>query len=685
MKFKNIMFRIIFSVVPISAISTLLFIIVVIIVTGLQIRSGVDKSMKQASRAASLEIENELNKNADIARALAIYTQSCNLASIERGEMKDFLMKMIPANPNTMGGGIWFEPYALYPSRRYYGPYAHLSEGNTVNYEADYAATVDYHSEGWYVSGVQSKGEVVWSEVYFDPVPAVTMITATIPFFDTNGKFRGVTTADMDLTHIHSIVGAIKVEQTGKAFILDSDGTFISFLDNSKGIDNKIQDDSDRNLAEFGKFILDTKEGTTNLILDGVNKLAYFRTIEATSWILVILIDESELFTSSIQSFIIMAIQPILGLILVTISVIFVARYLRKVTAKVNSIADSAASGDFSKQIEITEYDEFGIMEEHLNEMMNEINSMLFHFNESSKTLFKTSDVLEGNSVQSANTSESVFKTITEIASDTQEQLNALTNTISAIDNMNDGINNVVGSSKTASEESTLTSSVAQKGSRSIEDAISQMNNISNSIRETEDTIKRLEARSTRINEIVELIGEVANQTNMLALNAAIEAARAGEQGKGFSVVADEVSKLAEQSRHAAEEITAEIIEMQKETVNAVELMRVSVNESEKGVQMITENGEMFEKIMDNISILNGSIKNITSVTTNLLSSNKVVRQSLEALGEICTQTRSKTEDIVTAAQEQAVGVNEVANTSKQLSTVANEMKDLIASYKTVG
>ena len=683
MKFKSIMMRIIFSVVPIIALSVLLFIIVGINIIGSQIRNQINSNMQEALQAANLEIENELNLNADIAKSLAMYANICSFSSIERGEMKDFLMKMIPLNKNTMGGGIWYEPFSIYPGLRHYGPYAHLDDKNKVIYEADYAATVDYYTEGWYVAGTKLKeAEVAWSEVYYDPVADVTMVTATVPFFDKNHKFRGVTTADMGIDQIRSIVGKITVGKTGKAFIIDTNGVFISFLNNSRGIDNKIQEDKDTNLSTFGKKIITQKEGTTKLNLNNVNKLAYFKKLADINWILIILIDESEISTSSLLLFMIISILPILGLVLVTISVIFVARYLRKVVIKVNQFADNAASGDFSKEIKITEYDEFGTMEGNLNVMMNKINSMLIQFNELSKTLFKTSDVLKENSSQSALVSNSVLSTITGIADGSQKQMKALKSTISAIDEMTDGIQNVTQSSKTISERAGQNFSLAQTGSQSIADAIQQMNNISDSIRGTEDTIKLLQERSSRINSIVELIGDITDQTNMLALNAAIEAARAGEQGKGFSVVANEVSKLAEQTRQAAEEINTEIVQMRIETENAAKQMTVSVNESEKGVNMISQNGEMFKRIMDNISVLNNNLQSITHVTNDLLTSNKTVRESLEELSNISTETYGETENIVTSAKEQSTGINEVANTSQHLSTVASEMKDFISGYQ---
>ncbi|MDR0707461.1 MAG: cache domain-containing protein, partial [Treponema sp.] len=167
MRFKSIALRIILSVVPIIGISTLLFILITQKVTSSQIREQINEKINEAFESASLKIENELLKNANIARTMSIYMETCTMESIENGEMKRFLTRMVSSNANTMGGGVWFEPYGLYPDRRYFGPYVYSDDGEII-YEEDYASAsgVDYHSANWYQIGHESNGEPVWTEVF---------------------------------------------------------------------------------------------------------------------------------------------------------------------------------------------------------------------------------------------------------------------------------------------------------------------------------------------------------------------------------------------------------------------------------------------------------------------------------------------------------------------------------------
>jgi methyl-accepting chemotaxis protein len=208
------------------------------------------------------------------------------------------------------------------------------------------------------------------------------------------------------------------------------------------------------------------------------------------------------------------------------------------------------------------------------------------------------------------------------------------------------------------------------------------MHSISQTTQKTASTIKLLGDKSAKINDSVELISNVADQTNLLALNAAIEAARAGEQGKGFSVVAEEVRKLAEQSRRAADEITREIIDIQRDTENAVQLMNAGVAESEKGIQVISQNEEMFATIIGHISGLNQSIQDITHNTGELSVSSDQIRQFLNDLGDICAKTADETGNVAAAAQEQSAGISEVAQSSQNLADLADNMRGLIARYK---
>jgi signal transduction histidine kinase/CheY-like chemotaxis protein len=187
---------------------------------------------------------------------------------------------------------------------------------------------------------------------------------------------RGVVTSDMSLDSIKNIVASVSVGKTGKAFMLGTEGEYISFIDASRDVDDKIQSDSDKNLAALGRTMLASTHGSADLELNGKDCRVYYDTIALSNWKIAVLVDNTEIASSSRGSFLIMSIMPLLGLILVMISISFAAGHLRKVVGKVNRFSDIAASGDFSRRIEVTEHDEFGIMETHLNTMMDNMAGM---------------------------------------------------------------------------------------------------------------------------------------------------------------------------------------------------------------------------------------------------------------------------------------------------------------------
>lgn len=375
MKFKSIVSRIILSVVPIVAIFTFISVVMIYNTMNEQVNTQFSERMNEGLGFAKLSIYTELMLNADIARSLAIYAETCTLASIENKELRHFLLETIPSNKNTVGGGIWFEPYYLYANQRYWGPYVYVKDGQAI-YAPEYSNEVDYHSAEWYLNGKNSNNSIVWSDVYYDPVAGVNMITASMPFYKNNGVFSGVTTADMALTDIKAISSSISVGKTGAAFILGARGEFISFIDGSRTIDMLIQDDSDEGLAALGEMVLSADSGSMSVKWNGTIRRAFFTNIEETGWHLVVMIDIDEVGQSANALITLLAFVPLAGLLLVTISIVLLARYLKRVANKVNRLADKGASGDLSERILITEYDEFGVMEDRLNTMMDNMAEM---------------------------------------------------------------------------------------------------------------------------------------------------------------------------------------------------------------------------------------------------------------------------------------------------------------------
>ncbi|MDR1026010.1 MAG: HAMP domain-containing protein, partial [Lactobacillus sp.] len=373
-KFKTIASRIIVSVIPVIAISTILFMSVIYAVAYQQTNMHIHNSMVDTVHKVAQDVQRLLDKNAGIASSMAIYSTDATMDMLKSEAFPEFVLKSIFSNINTVGGGVWFEPYKVYEDQKYYSAYAY-DDGEEPRVTMDYADQVDYHNEIWYLDGKNSGGEVVWSDIYFDPVAAVTMITATKPFYDKSGNMLGVTTADMDLTNIKNISRETRFGKTGRSFIIGDHGEFISYLDNSRTIFNKIQEDKDEVLADLGKEIMRNKHGSVEVNLNGVQRSVYYDTMPI-GWKIIILVDTEEIKSSVMGLVLIMGALPILGLIIATICILLVARHIKKIVDKVNLFADKAASGDLSERIKVIETDEFGEMEEHLNQMITNMSEM---------------------------------------------------------------------------------------------------------------------------------------------------------------------------------------------------------------------------------------------------------------------------------------------------------------------
>ena len=375
MRFKSITSRTIISVMPIILISTMIFVVVCYRISYSSIDESINEKMMESLRAANLSIQSELDKNAAIAESFYIFAITCNKNEFNEYAFEDYLFATIPLNKNTVGGGIWYEPFG-YKNREYCGLFIYTEEDGSLTYDPEYEKTEDYRLTNWYEDGINSSGEIVWSSVYMDPVSMVTMITATKPFYDKNNKFMGVTTADMALTDIREITKQISVGNTGQAFLLGENGEFIYFDDENKTIDMHMQSDADSEMANLGKTLMNSNSGTTSFVSNGVKQRVYFEKMSDIGWCLAITIDESEIGQSTLEQMLLMAIIPIVGLILAALALIAVARYMRRITTKVNDFAISVAGGELANQIGVTEHDEFGVMEKQLNIMVSNMEIM---------------------------------------------------------------------------------------------------------------------------------------------------------------------------------------------------------------------------------------------------------------------------------------------------------------------
>jgi twitching motility protein PilJ len=378
---------------------------------------------------------------------------------------------------------------------------------------------------------------------------------------------------------------------------------------------------------------------------------------------------------------------------------------------RLSEFAERFAQGDYRTRAAVDSADDFGFIAEHLNRAA-ENSSRAVYNQEAQENLQKSvtefltivsqiargdltlrgrvsNDAL-GNVVDSVNymldnfakVLERVRKAAIDVQSSANEILIAseemstgavqqdqeITNTSSAVEQLTVSMKQVSNNAEASAEAARRALDAAEQGNRSVRDTLEGMQRIRSSVQATAKRIKALGDRSLEISEIVNVINDITEQTNLLALNAAIEAARAGEAGRGFAVVADEVRKLAEHSRAATKDIAALIKAIQAETNDAVIVMEEGTREVEIGAKLADQAGRALDAI------------------------SSVVRQSAELVQEISLASKQQvrgTEGVANAMQiisnitrQTSQGARQTSRTVEQLVHMSEQLNEALSQFR---
>ena len=273
------------------------------------------------------------------------------------------------------------------------------------------------------------------------------------------------------------------------------------------------------------------------------------------------------------------------------------------------------------------------------------------------------------NSVETtASAAIQISSTADTMATSSQEQSAQTEEVASAIEEMARTITENANNAQRTAEMARQNRDVAKEGGEIVEHTVSKMSDIAKVVKESADNIEKLGESSKQIGEIISVIDDIADQTNLLALNAAIEAARAGEQGRGFAVVADEVRKLAERTTEATKQIADMIKGIQRDTENAVRMMQNGNAEVTNGIQLADKAGAALKAIVDSSTHLLDMISQIATASEEQAATGEQITKNVAMISEV--------------AQDTSRRITEIAHSADDLSRLTDELRGLVAQFK---
>lgn len=527
-----------------------------------------------------------------------------------------------------------------------------------------------------------SEGKLTVSDPLVNKVdPSKVSIVIAAPLMQ-NGKAYGFYIFGYEINAAAAIVRDAKVGETGYAILMDSSGVVVSHPKADLVMKTTVYD---LNMPETIKAFELARQGqNTNysFTFDGVKKIGY---AEATKigYVIQLSIPEKE------------AMQPVTDLLWKTIGVALMVTLLALIAAYlsatrmakpivyISNVIKVLASGDLRPRLEVKAKNELGELADHMNDMLDSFSNTIGQVSSAAEQLAASSEELTAASVDSVDISGRIGGAIDSVATAGENQMISAEQTSTAMEEMASGVQRIAESSSVVAEASQTSLDEVQLGQVAVTHAVEQMKLIHHSVGKSAEEVRELELKSNQIGNIVSVIQELTNQTQLLSLNASIEAARAGEHGRGFAVVANEVKKLAEQSANSAAEITALIKEVQGTTLRAVDVMNQGVGDVEIGSELINEAGEVFGRITSAFQEISSQIQEVSAASEQMSAGTEEVTASMTEIVTMTQTTYNHSQSISQGAQKQLDSMKDISASAEDLSHMAQQLQEALSKFKT--
>lgn len=517
--------------------------------------------------------------------------------------------------------------------------------------DEDYVVT----ERDWYIEGLENEENFNFGEVYLDKSTGEYIVSATAKLRSVE-NVEGVASADVSLKSISEMVSSKSILNTGKLFLVNSSNNMIIAIEDNTLINTAFTAENPNELIQsIAKTVNINDNSVKKVTSNGISYSVSVQAIHNTPWKLIGYVSHEEVLSSlnDLQKIVIQLF--IVAVILIIILIERVVHFIIKPVKELNHTIKSITEGDFTVEVKVKGNDEIATMSSSMQRFIETMHNTI-------QEVGKMSESLDHQAINSSRVALELYdsaETQSNAMSELNQTVDELAMAVSEVAENATELSNVVSEASQDGKEASIkmknTVTISEKGKADMGQVSMAMTNLKDSIEQLIKSVEEVDESSEKINNIVLLIGEIANQTNLLSLNAAIEAARAGEAGKGFAVVASEIRKLAETSQESVNNITELTSNIASLVNNTIQKTQESADNIKHSIDLVGTAENTFEDIYNTVNETNNIVQKMMKKVTKV--------------DEVATSVAAITE-------EQSAAAEEILATSENLSNHAKKVTE---------
>ncbi|WP_378954343.1 methyl-accepting chemotaxis protein [Pelosinus sp. sgz500959] len=500
------------------------------------------------------------------------------------------------------------------------------------------------------------------------------------------GKLVGVVHMALPMTYFtDKFVNEVRSGQTGYMFMIDDKGLLISHPNK----DYILSEQAMELFKPITTRILNNEQYFSQ-VADGDEKtymaLKYDpkEANHLNSWYLVFVQSNHEIVAQALKfvwvlSGVLLVIFLVITIVIYLVTHVIVVKQLHVLGSQLTTLAEKG--GDLTVKVNVNTQDEFGILANGLNKFMENLHDIVANVLQGFASVTGVSRQVSNSIQQIGHSADRISNIINEVAVSSGKQYEHADAILKMIEKVQDLAHEGNEEMSKTVTNAHLSTKLAYDGKQDIDNATSHLVSVSHTVKTATEGIQKLGQRSKEIGGIVTMITDIASQTNLLALNAAIEAARAGEQGRGFAVVAEEVRKLAEQSKHATEEITTLIKDIQEDTFSTVKIMETSTQGVNEQINIIEKCGQTLLQIVQKVEMAETDASHTQEIFAQFLKNTAVALNDTKEISALLGSYSQAVAQVAADAKEQSNTVDDIVASTRELSNLADELQSQVSKF----